>query len=335
MIFRSLSTLVEAGLPLERALGSTAPLARSPLLRELLEEARRQLREGMSLSAALRNAEGQVPRVTLSLIEAGERGGRLDAALEQAAVQLEQEAELLARIRQALAYPLILLVAGSISILVIVTVVLPRFAKLLSEVDQALPPATRLLLSLSDLVSRYGGVMLLGLVAAFGLLSAWSHTVEGRAVLHRVLQQLPLIGPLRHDFASARFSRALGGMLIAGVPILSAIDTAQGAAADEAIGARILRARCRIAEGEPVTRSLTAEQALTDTTLQLIAVGESSGRLGAMTLRAAALAEREAESRLRTLVMTLEPALVLLFGGLVAFVAAALLQAVYSLRPGG
>ncbi|MEO8139369.1 MAG: type II secretion system F family protein [Gemmatimonadota bacterium] len=334
-IFRSLSTLVEAGVPLERALGATAPLARSSALRDMVEEARRHLREGKRLSAALQVADGLVPRVTLSLIEAGERGGRLDAALEQAARQLEQEAELLARVRQALAYPLILLVAGSVSVLVIVTVVLPRFARLLTEVGQVLPPATRLLLALSELLGRFGGFGLVGFLMAVGAFSAWRSTVQGRATVHRALQRLPLIGPLRHGFASARFSRALGGMLTAGVPILSALDSAHGAAADVAIGERLLRARRRIAEGEPVARSFAAEHALTDTTLQLIAVGESSGRLGDMTLRAADLAEREAESRLRGVVLLLEPALVLLFGGLVAFIAAALLQAVYSLRPIG
>jgi len=333
-IFRSLSTLAEAGVPLERALAATAPLARDSALRELVEDARRRLREGQSLSAALRATECPVPAVTLSLLEAGERGSRLDAALEQAARQLEQEAELVTRIRQALAYPLVLLLAGSASLLVIVTVVLPRFARLLTDLDQALPPATRLLLSLSELIGRYGALALIGAIAAMAAFGAWRNSVEGRATLHRTLQRLPLIGPLRLGFASARFSRAFGGMLAAGVPILSAIDTAQGAAADVAVGERLLRARKRIAEGGPVARSFGEERALTETTLQLIAVGEASGRLSDMALRAADLADREAEGRLRGLVTLLEPALVLLFGGLVAFVAAALLQAVYSLRPG-
>ncbi len=333
-VFRSLSTLAEAGVPLERALASTAPLTRGSALRELMDDARHRLREGQSLSAALQGTEHLVPQVTLSLLQAGERGGRLDAALEQAAMQLEQEAELLTRVRQALAYPVILLIAGSVSVLVIVTVVLPRFARLLTDLDQALPPATRLLLSLSDLLRHYGAIGLVVSVAAAGALAAWRSSDAGRATLHHALQHVPILGPLRLGFASARFSRAFGGMLLAGVPMLSAIETAEGAAADVAIGARILRARRRIAEGEPVARSFKMEHALSETTLQLIAVGESSGRLGPMALRAADLAGREAEARLRALVLLLEPALVLLFGGLVAFVAAALLQAVYSLRPG-
>ena len=123
-------------------------------------------------------------------------------------------------------------------------------------------------------------------------------------------------------------------MLLAGVPLLGALDAGREAAGDVVIAARLSEARRRVASGEPLTVTLAAERAMSESALQLLAVGESSGRLGEMALRAGDLAASEAEGRLRTLVGLLEPGLVVLFGGMVAFVAAALLQAVYAVRPG-
>jgi len=124
-------------------------------------------------------------------------------------------------------------------------------------------------------------------------------------------------------------------MLQAGMPLLQAMDAARDAAGDRAVADRLGRARTRVAEGQALAPALEREEALSPGALQLVAVGEASGQLAAMTTRAGDLAAQEAERGLRTLVGLLEPGLVVFFGGLVAFVAAALLQAVYSIRPGG
>lgn len=333
-VFRGLATLATAGVPLDRALRALEALPRQPALRRLLEEARVALREGHGLADALCSDDDLVPAVTLGMLRAGERGSTLGAALEQAALQLERDAELRARVRQATAYPLVLVATGACSVLVIVTVVLPKFAVLLSDLGQALPPATRLLLALAGLVQHYGWMLLLG--GALGVAFALSYvaTPAGRMVLHESLLRAPVIGRLRHSLATARIARALGGMLAAGVPMLAALDAARDAAGDDAISERLNRVRRRVAQGEPLASSLAAEGGITPTPLQLFQVGEASGQLGVMALRAGDLAAVEAESGIRTLVSLLEPMLVVVFGGMVAFVAAALLQAVYSLRPG-
>jgi general secretion pathway protein F len=156
-----------------------------------------------------------------------------------------------------------------------------------------------------------------------------------RSRLHEVLLATPALGAVRQALATARVARALGGMLRAGMPLLAALDAAREAAGDLAIAERLERARERVAQGAPLTAALERERALASIAVQLIAVGESSGRLGEMALRAGDLAAQEAERGLKTLVTVLEPAMIVAFGGLVAFTAAALLQAVYSLRPGG
>lgn len=332
--FRGIAALVDAGVPLERAVASTEALARG-VLRETLSAARAALGEGRTFAQALAGGPGVVPGVVLGLLRAGERGSQLGRALDTVASHLEGEADLVARVRQALAYPLVLAVTGTASILVIGTTVVPRFAELLADLGQDLPLATQLLLGGSAMLSRY---WLLGVLTAVGAVwgatRAWRNPAV-RERVHAAALAMPLVGPVRLSLASARVLRALGGMLSAGMPLLSALDAAGDAAGDHTVARRLTRAREQVAQGAPLTAALEREAALSPSALQLVAVGESSGRLAEMTRRAGDLAAQEAERGLRTLVTLLEPALILAFGGLIAFVAAALLQAVYSLRPGG
>lgn len=330
--FRSIAALVSAGVPLERAIAASESLARGPL-RETLAAARVGLREGRSLAQALGAGRGVVPGVVIGMIRAGERGSQLGQALDHVASHLEQEARLVARVRQALAYPVLLAVAGTVSMLVIGTVVVPRFAELLGDLGQDLPLATRLLLSGSALLSRFWLPLLLCVVSGAWGVGFLMQRPEGKRRLHEALLVLPGIARVRLTLATTRVARALGGMLLAGMPLLPALDAAREAAGDVAVADRLARARERVTQGAPLTASLAHEGALAPSALQLLAVGESSGRLGEMALRAGDLAAQEAERGLRTLVTLLEPALIVGFGGLVAFVAAALLQAVYSVRP--
>lgn len=332
IVFRSMAALVAAGVPLERAVGATEPLARGAL-REALSQARARLREGRGLAQALEGDQGVVPALVVGMLAAGERGSQLSRALDQVAAQLEREAELVGRVRQALAYPAVLAVVGTASIIVITTTVVPKFAELLTDVGGDLPISTRLLLGFSGFV--VGNVAVLGLlgVAVVAAVNAWARTAHGRLVAARSLLALPLIGPLRQALATARWGQALSGMLGTGMPLLPALVAARDATGDPAVGERLDRARTRVAEGQSLTASLEREKALVPSALQLLAVGESSGALARMAERAGDLAGTEAERMLAAFVTMLEPALVVLFGGLVAFVAAALLQAVYSLRP--
>lgn len=332
LIFRSLASLVAAGVPVAQAVTATEPLARGPLHDALLE-VRRELGEGRTLSQALAHAELFPPLVT-GMVRAGERGSQLGPALEEVAAHLELEADLAAKVRQALAYPLLLLVAGAASVLVITTVVVPKFADILGDLGQQLPPTTRLLLGASTLIRKEGWLLLLICAAALAWgVGRFSDPVRRRGLLEFLLR-LPVLGHLRHALGSARLCRSLGGMLAAGMPILPALESAREALGDSALAHRLDRARDLVAQGTPLTRALERERVLVASALQLVAVGESSGRLAVMARRAGDLAAQEADRALRTLTSMLEPALIVLFGGVVAFVAAALLQAVYAVRPG-
>ena len=334
IVFRSISALVSAGVPLERAVAASEALAHGAL-REALALARSGLREGDSLSHALGRALGVLPGVVLGMVRAGEQGSQLAAALEQVATHLDQEAELVARVRQALAYPLLLAVVGTASVLVIGTVIVPRFAELLGDLGQELPVATRLLIGGSALLSHFWFVLIPATLALVWAGLEGLKRPTSRHWIDQTLLSIPGLGGVRLALATSRVARALGGMLRAGMPLLPALEAARDAAGDEAVAERLTRARERVAQGAPLTAALEREAVLAPSALQLVAVGEASGRLGDMALRAGDLAAQDAERGLKTLVTFVEPSLIVAFGGLVAFVAAALLQAVYAIRPGG
>jgi general secretion pathway protein F len=332
IVFQSIAALVSAGVPLERAVAASETLARGTL-RDTLADARTRLQQGDGLAQALAAARGVVPGIVLGMLRAGERGSQLPLALEQVATHLDQEAELVARVRQALAYPLLLAVVGVASVLVIGTVIVPRFADLLGDLGQDLPPATRVLLVGSSLLSHFWFLLVPAAAIVIALAVEVARRPGSRRRIDEALLAGPLVGPVRLALATSRIARALGGMLAAGMPLLAALDAAREAAGDLAVAARLERARDRVAAGAPLTASLEREAALAPGALQLIQVGESSGRLADMARRAGDLAAQDAERGLKALVTLVEPALIVAFGGLVAFVAAALLQAVYSIRP--
>jgi general secretion pathway protein F len=332
--FRSIAALTAAGVPLERAMAATEGLIRGRL-QECLAAARIRLHDGHTLAAALDAERGTVPPVVIGMVRAGELAGRLDTALDQIALHLEREAELLSRIRQALAYPALLATAGVGSAVVIGAVVVPKFAVLLGDMGQELPPASRLLLAGSAVLTRHWLALVVFLVALTSLTTGWIRQPGGRLQWDRMLLGLPGIGPVRHGLAMVRVCQALGAGLGVGLPLLPALETAREAAGDLAIAGRLSAARERVARGEALSTSLGRERVLAGGALQLAAVGESSGQLGVMLTRAGDLAAQETERALGAIVTLIEPLLVILLGGFIAFVAAALLQAVYSLRPTG
>src|SRR6266566_4426213 len=231
IVFQSIAALVSAGVPLERAVASSEALARGAL-RDTLAAARTRLHEGEGLAQALGRARGVVPGIVLGMLRAGERGSQLPLALGQVATHLEQEAELVARVRQALAYPLLLAVVGVASILVIGAVIVPRFAELLGDLGQDLPPATRLLLVSSSLLSQYWFLLVPAVAGVVGLGVEAARRPPIRRRVAEGLLSAPLIGPVRLALATSRIARALGGMLAAGMPLLAALAAAREAAGD-------------------------------------------------------------------------------------------------------
>jgi general secretion pathway protein F len=245
----------------------------------------------------------------------------------------EAGAETQAAVRAALAYPAVVGFAGMLAVTVLMTVVLPRFAKILGDLGQALPTSTRIVIAAAS-EARVAVIPLLGLVAA-GTMAwrKWTASPTGLRQWHRALLGLPLVGSVRRSFAVARLAHSLSALLDSGVGMAAALDLAGRAAADAELQARTLEARGRVNAGQSLSHALDTCEAATPTAVQLIRAGEESGRLGSMLSHAARIEQQRADRIVRAGVRMLEPLLLLTFASVVALIAAALLQAIYSVHP--
>jgi len=329
---RALVTVLASGVPLARALAMLEDLVPESW-RAALPELRRRVEQGERLGAALEASPLPFPPQVIGIIGAGEAGSGLTAATESAAQLLEQRAAMRAAVRNALAYPCMLAVAGSASVALLIGFVLPRFADLLADYGQTLPLSTRIVLSLGA-VARVALIpTLVGIALALALLPAWLAQHDRVRRLHRLLLRVPAVGRIRLAAATAHSCAALAALLSSGVPLAGALSHAARASGDQEVEARIARAREAIATGERISTAFRSAAAFTPTAIRLIRVGEETGQLAAMVAHAARIESAHALQQLQRLTRGLEPLLILLFGGIVMMVAAALLQAMYGLRP--
>jgi general secretion pathway protein F len=329
---RILADLLESGLAVSRALHAFDELAPRGW-RPALPHIRQAVREGQSLAAALSSAPVVIPGLVIGIAQAGEAGSGIGPAIRRAAELMESSAEMRASIRSALAYPLVVAGAGVMAIGVLITVVLPRFAKILADLGQTLPASTRAVLR--GAAAMHAGLVptIVSLAVGVAVWRAWTETENGRRSWHRILLSVPLFGAVRSGTAAARMAHSLSALLESGVSMGAALTFAARATSDSELEARLTLARDSVAACETLSRALELNHATTTTVVRLIRAGEESGRLPAMLDHAARIEQQRADRVVRTGVRLLEPILLLTFASVVALIAAALLQAIYSVRP--
>lgn len=329
---RILADLLESGLSVSRALVAFEELAPRGW-RPALPHIRQTVREGQSLASALASAPVEIPGLVVGIAQAGEAGTGIGPAMRRAADLMESSAEMRASIRSALAYPLVVAAAGALAVGILITVVLPRFAKILEDLGQKLPASTRMVIDGSAAIqaSFVPGAIALGV--AFAAWRAWTQTPNGRRAWHRFLLSVPMLGSIRAGAAGARMAHSLSAMLDSGVAIAGALVLAGRATADAELEHRLAATRAGVTSGETLSRALEANRATTSTIVRLARAGEESGRLPAMLNHAARIEQARVDRIIRTAVRMLEPMLLLTFASIVALIAAALLQAIYSVRP--
>jgi general secretion pathway protein F len=334
-VVRYLAALVSAGFPLDRALGTAERVAGHPAVRAALHGVRARVRAGAVLADALAEHPRVFPEVAAGVVRAGERGGTLASALTGLADQLEREAALRARVLSALLYPAIMLAAGTAAVAVLLLAVLPRLVSLLADAGAAVPRSTTLLLAAGDWAARWWPACVGAVAVAAVGYSAYRRTRSGRLVVDRLWLGVPLVGGVRRLHAAVRFGRALSALLESGLPVLPALSVAADAVGDAAVAAEVRSAREQVRAGGRLGAALGRRRVFPFLFLQMTDVGEESGRLAEMLGRAANTMEQELERTLDRMVRLVEPALILLLGGAVGFVALALLRAVYSIRAEG
>ncbi len=327
---RNAATLLGAGVPLDRALAFTAQHAGHDGLAEAVRQVRRAVQGGASLADAL----GQHPRyfdpLFVAMVAAGESGGVLEVVFERLSEHLEEGTELRSQLRSALLYPALMAVVACIGVIVLLGFVIPRFAAILADVGGTLPLSTRLLLGASTvLVKGWWAWLLLAGAAAYVVPNALARP-QTRRRWHGARLSWPWIGDIELKYSTARFARTFGLLLKSGVPALPALKIARASVTNLIVADGVGRAAAALAEGSALAPALAGT--LPPLALQLIAVGEESGRLEELCLRVADTYDGEVRRTLRTAVALLEPLLIVFFGALVGFIALAMLQAIYGIN---
>ena len=330
---RAVAALLPAGMPLARALaaGTTA----SPEgVRPSLEAIRAKVERGEELAGVLAEHPKLFSSLYVGIVRAGEKSGSLDSAFERLAAHLERDGELRSKLVSMSIYPTLLMLVGIAAILVLVLFVLPRFSELLLSSGTALPAMTSLVVGASVAAREHWWVFAAGptlMTVAF----AWLRTTEGgRRVGSSALIRVPLIGTWRRQHLGAGFARMVGELLSGGSPLLLALQDSRDCMTDSVAQAETDRIRTQVREGSSLNAAITEGGLFPPVLSQLVALGEDSGRLSDFLLKAADLLERKTERTLERMVALVEPAVIVVFGGIVAVVALALLQAIYGVNAG-
>ncbi len=329
---RYLASLVEAGFPLDRAIGTVARVVARADVARALEIVRNRVRSGAPLADAFAEQPRMFPRLAIGMAQAGERGGHLAQALKDLAEHLEREEVLRSQVVSAMFYPLLVAVAGSAAVLTLLLYVLPRFVGVLGEAGAALPRSTAVLLATGSFLGQWWQLLGIATVILIALGVTYRRSERGRVVTDALLLRVPIAGGLRQRLAAARLGRSLSTLLNSGLPILPSLDVAANSLVDSAAARQVHQAREEVRAGNRLASALGRGSAFPYLFLQMVELGEEGGLLPEMLERAATAAEQELQRGLEQLVRLIEPAMIIVFGAVAGFVALSLLQAIYGVR---
>jgi type IV pilus assembly protein PilC len=328
---RQLAVFVRAGVPILDGLQSIAEECTDKLLQKSLYDMIELLRGGDTFAAAARAHPETFPPFYVGMLQAAELTGNLDDVLDQVAEYVERDVDARARITSALVYPCIVLFMAIVTVIVITVFVIPRFRTFFKEFDAELPLATRILVSITDFLTKWGGVMVGVFVVSAILIAIALRTVWGKAKRDALLLKAPFIGTLAEGVLLERFCRVLASMIRAGVPLPEALAVTRESTANAVYQRGIDEAREAMMRGEGRAAPLTATGLVPASARQMFRVGEETGTLDAQLETAAIYFDRELDYRIKRFTALFEPAVIIFMGVVDGFVAIALVSAMYGI----
>jgi len=329
---RLLSSLLAAGVPFSRALEILYREATVPAARDKWKEIRDLVIDGVPMSQAMARSPETFPRVYVAMVEAGETGGFLDVVLAQIADFQAREKDLKAKAVGALMYPVILLVLAIGVLIFLMVFFIPRFQIVFKSFNADLPLLTQAIVATSQAVRDYGLIVaaVIG-VAAFAL-RKWFQSESGRRSWEGLILRMPVVGPLLAQFAMARFTRMLGTLLGAGVPLINALNVARRSIGNQILVDAVSASIERVKEGKPLGVSLGQNRTLfPGAVIEMISVAEESGRLDQELLRIAVVTEGDLDRHLKTAVALAEPLMLFLIAAFIGTIFIGMVYPIFSL----
>ncbi|WKE66019.1 type II secretion system F family protein [Gallaecimonas kandeliae] len=321
MFSRQMYSLTKAGIPILRAIAGLAETSPSKVLRAALADLTQQLEGGRTLSTAMSRHPRIFSSLYVSVIHVGENTGRLDQAFLQLTEYLTQEQETKRRLKAAVRYPLFVVAAIVVAMVIVNLKVIPQFAKVFARFKAELPLPTRILIGTSDFFVHYWPWMLAVLLALAIGWWRWLATERGRLFWDDRKLRLPIMGSIINRTLLARFARSLGMMLQAGVPLPQALNLVADAVGNALMKLKILAMRQGIEGGDTLLRTGHQSGLFSPLILQMFAVGEETGNIDEMLVEAAGFYEREVDYDLASLTARIEPILIVIVGAMVLLLA--------------
>lgn len=328
---RQFSMMVTAGLPITDALVILRSQSK-PNLKPVVAQILSEVEGGSSLSSAMKKYPNVFSQVYVSLIEAGETGGVLDKVLERLADNLESQREFQAKVKGALIYPVIVVI-GMVAVgIVMMVLVVPRLTSLYGEFNAELPFATKALIAVSGLMQKYLFIFLLILIAGVWGFIAFAKTPVGREKVDSWKFKIPIAGNLIRQVILVEFSRTLGLLVAAGIPILEGLKVVSGVVGNVVVSKAIGRVATRVEKGFALAYSLAQEPEIFPPILyQMLSVGEETGKVDETLGKVSHVFEQESEHAVRNLTAAVEPIIMIVLGVGVGFLVIAIIMPIYNL----
>lgn len=328
---RQLATLVRAGISIIECLHAVAEQAENPALAEAVRDVRIDVLSGSTLADSMRKNPKVFNEKFVSLVQAGETGGVLEATLEVAADQFDKEADLREKVKGAFVYPALVLFASVGVVTFMLLFIVPVFAKVYDQVHATLPLVTLSLVTLSDVILHYWYIVLISAYVLFIIIRKYIKTPGGRLVFDKLMLKLPVLGKLNRKIAVARFTQTLAGAVQAGVPIVRALMISANTSGNMVIVNAVVHVTNLIKEGSTLAAPLEATGQFPIMVTRMIGAGEQSGNLDEMLSEITKFFNRDIEYAVQKLTRIMEPAMTIVVGGIVLFVLLALYMPIFNL----
>ncbi len=311
---RQFSVMIDAGLPVVQCLEILGSQQQNKAFQRVLFEVREDVEAGSSLNEAFKKHPRVFDNLYCNLVAAGEAGGILDTILQRLSVYIEKNVKLVAAVRSAMIYPIIVVTVAVLVVVVIMWKVIPTFASLFEGVGAKLPLPTVIVITISNFLGRWGWLCILFLIAIGVTLRLYYRTENGRYTIDKIMLKSPIFGVVLRKIAVARFCRTLATLVSSGVPILEGLDITAKTSGNAIVEEAILKTRKSVEEGKTLTEPLAASGVFPGMVTQMISVGESTGALDAMLSKIADFYEDEVDEAVANLMSLLEPVIIVFLG---------------------
>lgn len=329
---RQFATMISAGVPILKALSTLKDQSESPALKAALDQVTNDVQGGMSLSDALTKHPKAFSEIYINMVRAGEEGGILDQILNRLATQVEKDSTIKSKFKGAMIYPGVVSIVAVIAVIFLMVGVIPKLTAILIENGGELPPQTKLIIAISDLLITKWPFIIATIGIGGFLFRRWAKTVKGRKILHKFFLKMPVFGKITMKVNVARFARTFSSLLGAGVSVNESLETTAGALSNVVIRDALLDASKMIRNGHTVSESLAAANILPEIIIQMAAVGEETGQLDTVLNKVAEFYEQEVDTVINSLSSIIEPILIVGLGTVVGFIVASVLGPITALQ---